>query len=416
LSFHSIFRKAAAVTLSQVIIAFSGLAMVYIFTRLISPEEYGAMTYGVLVVTIFSQLLFGPIGAAVTRFRPRAKQTKYDEDFVSAVNLIRVVIVVGIVVLSSILIPLLYFFENLSEGNFNIIFAGLIFAFATGLFTIDNAQLLGEDRQVLLSYHRVVEVFLRLTFGIIFGYIFVTGTSVVLGFACGTGLMLLVKRPKRLENLARQSYWLHKIYRYSKPFALWGGFTALYLVSDRFLLGYFGGAELVGKYAPIYQLTYVPIIMIFVVVSQLITPRIYAQAKSGKLGSNFNYIQNKVVMLSVASILVTLIISSIYYIGQKYISEIFLGNSYKEYSYVMPYLVLSAGIFSSGQICSLAIQAKDRVDGLISVKIVTAVVGIFMNYFGAKYYGLVGIVMSSIAFGIFYYSWILIIVFREKGE
>ena len=79
----------------------------------------------------------------------------------------------------------------------------------------------------------------------------------------------------------------------------------------------------------------------------------------------------------------------------------------------MPWIILSGGIFASGQTLASNLQAKMKTREMMSAKIVTALFGAVLNFAGAYWYGVNGIIGSGILFSVLYFIWMVVLVNKE---
>jgi hypothetical protein len=68
-------------------------------------------------------------------------------------------------------------------------------------------------------------------------------------------------------------------------------------------------------------------------------------------------------------------------------------------------MVLAGGIFASGQMLALKLMSEMRSTTMTSVKVVTALLGVGLNIYGATRFGLQGVVAAQVAFSIVYFFW-----------
>jgi len=71
--------------------------------------------------------------------------------------------------------------------------------------------------------------------------------------------------------------------------------------------------------------------------------------------------------------------------------------------------VLAGGVFSSGQILASKLLSEMRTSSLTMVKIITSLVGVFCNFLGAAFAGIIGVVVSLVMFSLIHFVWIAIL-------
>ena len=82
-----------------------------------------------------------------------------------------------------------------------------------------------------------------------------------------------------------------------------------------------------------------------------------------------------------------------------------VAEPFRESSKFLPWIMLSGGMFATGQIFSVKLMSELKSYQLTVVKIVTAVIGILLNIVGAWLLGILGVVMALLAFSIIYLAW-----------
>jgi hypothetical protein len=77
-------------------------------------------------------------------------------------------------------------------------------------------------------------------------------------------------------------------------------------------------------------------------------------------------------------------------------------------------LVLAGGLFAVGQVLATLPLAGLQSRALMAPKIITAVLGVAGNLFGAYVFGLAGVAVTETAFSALYCGWLFVIVSRQR--
>jgi hypothetical protein len=77
-------------------------------------------------------------------------------------------------------------------------------------------------------------------------------------------------------------------------------------------------------------------------------------------------------------------------------------------SHLLPWLILSSGIFAAGQVLSIDRMNALDTKALIAPKVITAIMGGLLNILGAYLYGLEGVVAASLLFSVIYFGWLFL--------
>jgi len=88
------------------------------------------------------------------------------------------------------------------------------------------------------------------------------------------------------------------------------------------------------------------------------------------------------------------------------IFKILVSESYQARSYLLPWVVLASGLFSTGQILSIRLTTEMRIVELLQIKSVTAIFASLLNIAGACFFGLNGVVASFLLFLLCYFFWV----------
>jgi O-antigen/teichoic acid export membrane protein len=95
----------------------------------------------------------------------------------------------------------------------------------------------------------------------------------------------------------------------------------------------------------------------------------------------------------------------------QWIFALFVANQFRVVSYLLPWVILAGGLFAVGQILSLKLMSDINTKSMIIPKILTAIIGITCNIYGAKLAGLQGVVAGLIIFSLIYFLWMIYLNF-----
>jgi O-antigen/teichoic acid export membrane protein len=176
----------------------------------------------------------------------------------------------------------------------------------------------------------------------------------------------------------RRGMWV-----YARPFSSWGIFTWAQIASDRWALESFTTTQMVGIYQALYQLGYYPISMASTFLNQLVQPILFSRAGNGcdkerlvRAHGMIHKLFTAVLSLTIAGFLFSGLVC-------QFLFRNLLPPAYSSAAHLLPFIVLSAGIFECGQIMSLKHTVSHSHHKLIAPKIITAVLGEGLNFAGA---------------------------------
>jgi O-antigen/teichoic acid export membrane protein len=92
-----------------------------------------------------------------------------------------------------------------------------------------------------------------------------------------------------------------------------------------------------------------------------------------------------------------------------------VAGEYAGASYLLPWAILSGGVFAVGQTIELKLIAQMKTNMMLLPKIVTAILGVAFNFTGAYLSGLEGVVFGRVLFAVLYTSWVAFLSIRNGG-
>ncbi len=384
--------------------AIAMLLTIKVLTNYLSAEQYGEFALALTFCNFVTQLIMGPLGHGVGRFYIEAEKSGELGGFWVAVkNLLKktfALIVIIYMVILGVANLLKY------EVGTGVLLLGLAFLFGyiTGLndifCSIQNMAL----KRFISVRNNIIDLYLRLLFIPILVLLFDATAIIALLAYIISGLLALIINLFGKNDIGMipnqvQNDWEGKILSLAGNALLWGIFVWLVQASDKWSIGIYSNASEVGKYAVIYQLSFVPVVMIFSVANTILAPLIF---KTGKIN-----LTGKSKLLVVAFAAIGLGFLFYKFFGTAMVA-VLSSFEYEEYSNLMPVLYLSAVLYSIGDL--FAIQRLGNMNfGLVRRnKIIAAIVGLLCNILGAKYYGVTGV-----AYSILFYSFLYLMLFMD---
>ena len=92
-----------------------------------------------------------------------------------------------------------------------------------------------------------------------------------------------------------------------------------------------------------------------------------------------------------------------------FIFKIFVAKKYASASFLLPWMLLAGGIFAAAQTIALNLMSFMKTREMTVVKISTSILGVILNFLGAYYFGLLGVVIAGVIFSTLYFIWMMII-------
>ncbi len=406
------------VGMGQVTATIGGLATVRVLTGMLSPELYGELALGMTAATLIQQVVFaGTNGATLRFFTPAIEKRQFDAFLrgTRALLVQRTVLMVGVVVLAVVALWMSGRGEWIGLAVASWSFA-LLMSYAGILEGMQNAA----RQRAIVAFHQGLGQWLKLLIAVALLYVVGSFSSMVMwGYTLAWGTVLASQlfffRVKLQKTVTGQGvvtksdaqYWARQMSEYGWPFASWGLFTWLQLSSDRWALGMFGSMGKVGLYSALYQVGYYPIILLYTFMAQLVTPVLFNRAGDASDERRMAQARRFNLQLLAATLASTAIATLFAYGFHGPIFSLLVSPAFGGVSGFLPVMVLSGGLFASGQIASLLIASGTETRRLIAPKIGTAVIGTLLNIGGAYFFGLAGVVWANVIFSLVYMLWVL---------
>ena len=406
-------KEGSWIVIGQIASVLGALVLVRVLTERLDPTQYGQLALGFTVAGLVSQVVMGGIGAGIGRFYSIAAEKKDLPGYLRASRRLMVYASLAVVAIGQVLmIGLLWL--NYSQWM-GLAAAALVFSvingFNSSLSGIQNAA----RQRAIVAFHGGLDAWLKILLAV--GVMLWLGSSsiaVVIGYTCSSLLVTISQlfflrrtiRPQHTRSANHQP-WMSQMWVYSLPFSAWGIFTWMQQVSDRWALGAFATTAEVGRYAVLFQLGYTPIVMVVGLVTTFLGPILYQRSGDATDHARNTHVHRLSWRITWVILLVTLTGVVVTLTIHEWIFRLLVAAQYREISYMLPWVVLAGGVFSAGQMLGLKLMSEMKPAKMISAKIITALLGVSFNIYGASVLGLQGVVGALIAFAVVYLTWMI---------
>jgi O-antigen/teichoic acid export membrane protein len=143
-------------------------------------------------------------------------------------------------------------------------------------------------------------------------------------------------------------------------------------------------------------------------------PVFFEKAGLGKSRRRLDQARDGIRRLTVISCSITLAVCAVLAVLGGLIMDILVSHEYRAGAAYLPWLALAGGLFSAGQIYSLEFLANFKTALLARIKILTAVAGVGLNFAGAFWFGIPGVIGAAILFSAMYFAWIIRLSVRGR--
>lgn len=413
----------------QLSILIAGIVSVRVLTGRLDPEQYGIIILSLTVGQLVIQTLMGGLGQGFARFYSVAAESNDLRTFFrSCAKLLAAATVIAIVLG---LVSFLFIKTDELQIDILIVFLALSFAIVSGWNSIFGAIQNAARNRITVVLHSSFDAWIRLFLALIFlsilGY---SASNVVIGYLISALIIsisqffILYKQhyhqPYKSEVPPSQTLrtdnagWTRQIWAFSWPFSIWGIFTWLQQSSDRWALELFSSTSDVGKYAALYQLGYGPVSMASGLAVAVMAPIIYQRIGSArdplKMADT-----HLVIRLTAGLIFVGTNIGFLFLLfSHQLMFSLFVGEPFRDKSYLLPWMFLAGGTFAVGQVLSLKQMGDIQIKLLIAPKIATALIGVILNVLGAVFAGIEGVTSAMVAFSLIYAAWMVCLSYGQR--
>jgi O-antigen/teichoic acid export membrane protein len=384
------------------------LIVTKILSANLSQTSYGLYYIGTTLSILAIQIFFGPLGNGFSRFYWVAdEKNELSIFFHQSLTICRY-----ITLLFFTISTLLYFYGK-DKYNINLSFFAIftILAITSSYSSLIYSYFNILRLRSIVAVYQIIEAITKVVSLIFVAYFLNNSLINFLYFLTGISIITLLVQTFHLKNFGifnggsffkLTGSWTYSILNFSFPFVIWGVFTWFQMSSDRYFLGFFLSPAKVAEYAIVFQLGYYPPSILIGNFVQTITPILYQKIGANKSSENLKSstsLINKMTLYACVLVLIGFIFALAF---SDIIIKLLAHDKYLSSSYLLPFMFLSGGIFSTAQILCIDYQSKLRMNELMKIKILTSIVGIVASFFFIKHYGLEGAIFSSILFSVSY--------------
>ncbi len=404
------------VIVGQISVLIASLVLVRVLTARLSPDQYGEIALGLALAALLNQVVMGGVTAGIGRYYSIANEKN---DLGSYLKGSRYLVACSSVAVLSIGIVFMAWQYFIFDATYwlSLAAASLAFSILTSWKTVLTCIQNAARQRKIVACHGALDAWLKILLALAaILWLGASATSVLIGYICSTIITIIFQlafffRTNSLRQPSKENskQWRQEIWNYSIPVSVWGSVLGIQQISDRWALEFFSTTYDVGQYAVLYQLGFSPVILISGVAIGFLTPILYQHS-----GDTTNSDRNAAVhilcwRIIILSLMMTLIVFFIALCINKWFFQVMVSEQYRHFSYLLPWLVLAAGLFSGGQLLNLKLESELRPMTMVTAKVITSIIGISLNIIGSKLKGAEGVVIAMVAFSAIYFIWMAIL-------
>jgi O-antigen/teichoic acid export membrane protein len=398
------------------------LVLVRVLTSSLEPSQYGELALGLTIAGLVNQVVMGGVNNGIGRFYSIAADMGDLRGYLKASCKLMIYATLVVGVIAMVLIAGLVWCSH--SQWIALVAATLAFSLLTGYNSSLNQVQNAARQRAVVAFHDGINAWLKIGLAVAFVlWLGASSTAVVVGYLLAmlivtVSQILFLKKTitcqVQIKPEIKQQQWMRRICVYSWPFSVWGIFTWAHLASDRWALDTFCSREMVGQYAVVYQLGYFPIIMLTDLTVAFIGPILYQRAGDATDVDRNRNVHNITSRMTILSLLMTALACVFCWVFHKPIFTLLVAEPFRNYSGLLPWIVLAGGLFAAAQILALRLMTELKSAVLTTAKITTASFGVLFNIIGARLLGVSGVILAMLAFSCFYLVWMLWLSLRNR--
>lgn len=411
--------------LGQALSVVGGLVGVRLLTQVLNPTLYGELALGLTIGGLVNQLVFGPLQQGILRFFGPAQEARELRDCI--IGILKLLIWATIIVATLAGLAIVGLWATAHYAWISLALITFLLAMLSGYERALDAMQSALRQRAVTAWHQALSQWLRFLLALtMMAWLGAYSSVALLGYVLAT-LVVLASQfmffQRKFRSVfssaqhnppAQAAKWSQQIQTYAWPFTTWGIFLWVQQSSDRWALQTFSQTKDVGYYTVLSQLGYAPILILTGIIVQFLQPILFAKVGDGTDPARVRHARQINFFVIVAFVGMTVLASGIAFILHAQVFAILVAPEYRSISLLMPWMVLSGGLFASSEVTALLLMSGMSTQILIAPKIGTAVAGIAMNIAGAYWLGLQGVVLASIGFSLLLLLWMLFLSHRLR--
>lgn len=400
--------ELAATALGQGSSALASIAAVSIFSRALDPASYGVLALGLTATQLAQLVAFGPLAMAAQRFVASASEV--GEQPAAVGSLLRLMAVAAVTV-SALLVAASFVVSRTMGADLAVaLLAGTLLAVPAGVNAVALGTALSLRRRWTAALVQGLEPWARIAGGLAALELLGVSAGAALGGFVGGSLAVALGATALLLSLAGRDGggWTGRMVAYAWPMAAWGLAYWAQSATDRWSLRVLAEPAEVGRYFALFQLGYLPMVLVGSAVNQLYAPVLYAAA--GRDAEPDRRGEARRVARRAARLTLSLAAAATLVAAVAHGPVIaWLAPIASPSSHLLPVLVAGGGLFALGQTLSLDAHAGTHVRALLLPKISCAIAATAAVAAGAALGGAAGVAWAMAASSALFAAWMLLL-------
>jgi len=377
---------------AQLIPGICGFIAIGIYTRFLSPGDYGIYILIINTISLLISIGLGWVYNSVLRYYELYKKDHQLSQFISttSISLFLIPIILAILIL---MIFILFFKFSI---KFLVLAFIAIFTFIGKSFYSYVISILRAKRQTLrYSIYSSLNSFGNIILPILFFLCFYPSPeAILLGIALSSVIIVIIEIRNLYKYLSFSfvSYpVLKKCFSYGLPLVGVTFASMIISISDRYIIQLLKGSTDVGIYASGYDLVDKSIKIGFSVLLAASYPIIVQQYEQ-KGGEEIKKILGRLLNIY---ILIFAPIVLIFITMAPQIVKIFLGKAFRNASVIVPWIALGTFFLGLSQILAQWLQLKEKTRIIFFIFLISAIINVDLNFVLIPNYGILGAAIAT---------------------
>jgi O-antigen/teichoic acid export membrane protein len=386
-------RRIGLVGLARIITSLQGIILLPIMTKTFGASGYGVWAQILITIALVHPLLMLGFDSAILRFLPAKKKEEIGQGVITVLSIVLIIGLVAslIMFLSSDFLAI----ALLKEKS-----AAVVFKYASPLITISalNFIIRGSFR-VFAQIKRYSGVLLFQTFletGLIAFFVLsgygLIGAVISLLIAGTITLLISLYLIISYAGLSSPDYSIIRPYlNYGLPLVPTLIFGFIISSSDRYVIGYFMGAEKVGIYSAAYGVGSI-ILMFSTYILYVLRPTVYGlfdKKKVDEVKMYLSYSWKYLLMFSIPSVFGLTILA------KPLLTNLTTTSFISEGEFIVPIVAVSIVYYGVAMIFGVVLLSYKRPKVLASVYGCAAVLNLVLNIIFVPLWGIIGAAVTT---------------------
>lgn len=410
------------VSIGQIFSLLFALFLVKVLTENLAPNDYGYLALALTLAGLVNQVFLGGIANGFSRYFSVANEENDVNNYLIAILNMLIIATFFVIIFVAILM-IAFYILGLAQHLTAILVCSFFALFAGYNAAISNIQNAARNRKIV-AFHAGLDGVLKLIF-VLFIFFALSPSSVyalwsyaIASFVLLTSHLIFLKKylinsiGDKLSSPKKE--WKTEIWSFSWPFIVWGIFGWGQQSISRWSIEFFANTYEVGLFAVLMQLGFMPIQMIIAFLIAFLQPIFYGRVGDATNLERINNLNKLVNRFVIIGILLTVIAGLLSFALHEVVFEIFVGEEFREISYMLPIIVIAGGIFGTAMLIGSKLFALMSAREAMPASIISSIIGILASIIGVYYFSIIGAIYAILIHAISYF--ILIIYTKPKQK